>query len=405
MAADAVGSSDFRYARRISLLYGAWAIVVGTQMPYLPVWFEARGLSIGEIATVASTPLIFRLVSMPVVSFLADSRGAHRGILIAAAWLGLALVLLLSQTHGFWQILVAYVLFTTSFSVILPLTETVASMAARRGVLDYGRVRLWASVTFIFASFLGGMLVTRVGPDGALMLMAAGAVLTVLAAHGLPNVALDSSGGRPRRPLRLADALALARHPVFIVFLVAAAGVQSSHAALYTFGTLHWQKLGLSTTMVGALWAVSIIAEIGLFAASATVARFVGPVGLLLAGAIAGVVRFGVMAFDPPLALLIPLQALHALSYAASHLGAMQFLARAVSEHSSGTGQALYSTISGALAMAFAVQLAGAVYVAHSGFAYAAMACLAALSIAAGLLLMARWSGGTLQTVVPESAC
>ena len=51
------------------------------------------------------------------------------------------------------------------------------------------------------------------------------------------------------------------------------------------------------------------------------------------------------MAFDPPLALLVPLQTLHALTYSAAHLGAILFITRAVSPKGQGSAQAFYSVI------------------------------------------------------------
>lgn len=389
-------TSDRSLALRIAMLYGAWAIVVGVQMPYLPVWLEWRGLSLAEIAIVASAPLAFRIVVMPVVAFYADRHGAHRGLLIAMAWLSLAALLGLAATSSFWAILAVHIIATVALSPILPLTETLAADGARRGILDYGRVRLWASVTFILASFGGGALVTGFGPPGALALMAFGAALTVLAAHRLPPPAPSDGGVVARPPLRLADAMALARHPAFLLFLVASGAVQAAHAVLYTFGTLHWQRLGLSTPWISLLWAIGVIAEIMLFAWSKPVTRYLTPVGFLLIGAGAGVVRWLVMALDPPLAVLLPLQALHALSYGASHLGAMQFIAQAVPAQSGGTAQALYATCSGALAMAIAMQIAGHTYVAYAGLAYGAMALLSLAAVAAAWLLRRRWSGGVL---------
>ena len=384
-------------ALRVSMLYGAWAIVIGTQMAYLPVWLEWRGLSIAEIALVASMPLAFRIVAMPVIAFLADRHNAHRSILIVTAWVCLAAILLLAGMTGFWPILIVHLVATTALSPILPLTETLAAAGARSGALDYGRVRLWASVTFILASLAGGALVSGVGPPAAVGLMAFGAVLTVLAAHGLPRPDRATSGTTGRRPLRWQDAVALLRHPVIVLFLLAAGAVQSAHAVLYVFGTLHWQRLGHSTTMIGLLWSVGVLAEIALFAWSNAVSRYISPVGLILVGAAASVVRWAVMALDPPLGVLVPLQTLHALTYGASHLGAMQFIARAIPEPSSGTAQALYATVSGAVAMALAMQIAGYSYVAYAGLAYTAMVALAAVAGIAAWALKTRWSGGLLK--------
>ena len=51
--------------------------------------------------------------------------------------------------------------------------------------LDYGRMRLWGSLSFIAASLVGGWVVERLGAGSAIWLVVAGAALTTAAAHAL----------------------------------------------------------------------------------------------------------------------------------------------------------------------------------------------------------------------------
>ena len=41
--------------------------------------------------------------------------------------------------------------------------------------------------------------------------------------------------------------------------------LNSSHAVLYGFGTLHWRSLGISNGLIGLLWTVGVLAEIVIF--------------------------------------------------------------------------------------------------------------------------------------------
>ncbi len=78
------------------------------------------------------------------------------------------------------------------------------------------------------------------------------------------------------------------------------------------------------------MWAISVLAEVLLFAFARKVLKRVSPVHLLLAGGLAAIVRWVSMSFDPPLAALVGLQVLHAFTFGATHLGAMHFIADAV---------------------------------------------------------------------------
>jgi PPP family 3-phenylpropionic acid transporter len=177
------------------------------------------------------------------------------------------------------------------------------------------------------------------------------------------------------------------RSRLFVTFLVAAGAVQAAHATFYTFGTLHWMAQGLSSGWSGALWGIGVAVEIGLMAVSGALVRRVGAVELIVLGAVASVVRWLAMGFDPPLAALILLQALHGLTYGATHIGAFYFITRAVPGQQAGTAQALYAAMAAGIAMGGAMLLSGQLYASHGGRTYWAMAGIAAAGLAASLAL------------------
>jgi len=197
---------------------------------------------------------------------------------------------------------------------------------------------------------------------------------------------LRAATGPPR--LSLADATGLVRSRIFLIFLAAGGLTSASHAVLYTFGTLHWRAQGLSTGWSGTLWAISIVAEVALFAWSAAAVARAGPVGLVALGAGASLLRWLVMGLDPPLAVLVPLQLLHAATFGATHIGAIHFIGRTVPETQAGTAQALYASVTGGIAMGAAMLAAGPLYAAYAGGAYWAMAVLAGAGLAASLVLL-----------------
>jgi PPP family 3-phenylpropionic acid transporter len=378
------------FAARVSLLFAAIFVVAGTNLPFLPVWLDWAGIGPREIAIITATPLFVRVAVTPAIAFAADRAGDHRRFLIGLSWAGLAALVVLAQSREFWAILACTVAFAAVWTTVMPLTETVAMGGVKAAGLDYGRMRVWGSLSFIAASLVGGWVVERLGAGSAIWLVVAGAAFTTAAAHALARPIglgrLKAATSPPR--LSLAEAVGLLGSRIFLIFLVAAGLAQAAHAVFYTFGTLHWRDLGLSTGWSGFLWAISIVAEVALFAYSAAVVRRIGPVELIVLGAGAAVVRWLAMGFDPPLALLVPLQLLHALTFSATHIGAIHFIGRAVPETQAGTAQALYASVTGGIAMGGAMLLAGPLYAAYAGRAYWAMAALAAVGLIASLVLL-----------------
>jgi PPP family 3-phenylpropionic acid transporter len=391
-------SEPTSFAVRMAGFYGALFVVAGTKLPYFPLWLDARGLSTSEIAVVVATPLFVRILFTPMIGVAADAGGDRRRTLILLAWAAFAALLALGLVDGFWPILTVTVVLSVATTSLMPLAETIAMAGVRRHSLDYGRMRLWGSLSFIGASFVAGLAVGWWGRDVVLALLVAGGAATAFAAYILPK---SDSGGPPvsamregkaasRRGTGLAEAARLALSPPFALFIAAVAASQASHAVFYTFGVLHWQAQGLGATWAGVLWAVGVAAEIGLFAFSRRIVAAIGARRLLLVGALAGVVRWTLMALDPSLMLLIPLQALHGLTYGASHLAAVHWMSESVRAEQAGTAQSIYSSVTHGIAMGLATIGAGWLYAGLGGGAYWTMAALAGVGSIAAIALMRR---------------
>jgi len=106
-----------------------------------------------------------------------------------------------------------------------------------------------------------------------------------------------------------------------MLFMIGAGFCQSSHAVLYSFGTLTWRSAGLDDVTISLLWGESVAVEILMMMGSGWLMKRVGVTGLIGLGLAAGLIRWTGMAFTTALPALILLQALHAFTFAACHAG------------------------------------------------------------------------------------
>lgn len=393
------------FAVRLALFYGAIFTMIGVFLPYFPVWLNARGLSAGEIGIILSAPLFVRVLVTPAISFAADRSGDRRLMLIALAWGALLAGLLFLTTGSFWTILLVVILFALFWTSIMPLTEAVAMQGVRRSGLDYGRMRLWGSLSFIAASIGGGSAIQIWGSQAALWIFIAATASVAVTSFALPRPTGKGwlRAAAPVPEIRLADALSLVRNPVFLALLFATALVQGSHAIYYAFGTLHWRSVGISMTDIGQLWATGVVAEIALFAVSKRVVAAYGPVRLIMFAAFAAIVRWPLMTLDPSLEVLFPLQLLHAFTFGAAHLGALHFIAAAVPDHYAATAQGLYASIAVGIALGIGVTISGPLYNSLGVEAYWVMALLGVLSMLGSWWLLRHWDGGRLLVTAPTT--
>lgn len=381
------------FGLRLSLFFAALFVVYGIQLPFFPVWLDWRGLSPAEIGIVTATPLILRLLIGPAAAFIADRSGErHRAIVIAAAC-GLAAVLALSQSYHLFPILLFTTVYLVGVQTTGPIGEAIALSGVRELGVDYGRMRLWGSISFIAAAFAGGIIVGQYGESSVIWMVVASTGALLAAAWFLPG--RRRGGGASDEgvhgALTLKQVTEVAGSSTFLLFTCGVGLIQASHALFYAFGVLHWQAQGISSTAVGVLWSIGVLAEVVLFATAGRFIDAIGPLGFILGAGVAAVVRWGLMAFDPPLALLFPLQVLHAFTFGATHFGAMHFIHRAVPQEQAGTAQSLVAAATGGLGMGAATLLSGVLYDSIAGRGYLAMAAIGGIGLIATIALKRRW--------------
>lgn len=356
------------FATRLALFYAAFFASLGVQVPFLPVWLAAKGLNEGTIGIALAIPMLVRVVAIPAATRAADKRDALRAAIIITATAGMLGYGLVGLAQGTVAIMAAFALVSAFHTPIIPLTDAYAVRGLGRGT--FGPVRLWGSVAFIAGSFIAGALLDVMAASDLIWLIVVGMTFCVGAALALAPVGAHTA----IPPGTVVSGGTLLRDRNFLLVAAATSLIQASHAVYYGFSAIAWQRAGFDGVAVGALWAVGVAAEVVVFAASARLVF--GPYALLLLGAAGAIVRWGAMALDPAPGLLPALQCLHGLSFAATYLGAIGFIARAAPPRLGATAQGYLAVASG-LAMVATTAASGVLYARVGDLAYGAMAVTA----------------------------
>lgn len=376
---------------RIGLFYAAVFLGTGASLPYMPVWFREQGLSGAQIGLILSAPMLARAFTAPALAVWADGFSLRRTPLIlmmlacAAAYLAIGLV------SGFHAWLALWFVGATLLATITPLTDVLTMRRARAEGFNYGWPRGIGSVAFIVANVGVGVLLATMKADVVLVWIIACAVLTALAARlFLPPEPVHESGGRTDPRARWRGLGALLRNRMFLLTVVCVGLVQGAHAFYYGFSALAWRREGISEAMVGLLWGFAVAVEVGFMWFMEPWRRKVGPERLLLLGGVAAVVRWTALAFSPPLVVLFPFQALHALSFAATYMAGLQLIERHAPAHSASAAQTISSALSGGLLVGGATIASGALFDRFGAGGYLAMAAMALAGLVGAVGLMRR---------------
>ena len=363
------------FVPRVAALYAAVFLYNGMQMPFLPVWLRAKDIDPALIGLMLAVPMLARMLSVPLAAREADRRDAVRAAIILAGWGSVLLHVLVGLSAGSIAILVTYAIASFVYTPLLPLTETYALKGLAERGRAYGPVRLWGSFAFIGGTFLGGFFLDAIPARDLIWPIVAALGLTALAASSLEPQSMP-------RPELHAVKTPVWRQPGLLAVLVAAGLIQASHSIFYIFSALQWQMDGLAGGPIAALWSLGVIAEIVLFAVSGRL-KF-SPTTYLLIGAGGAALRWGAMALDPPPLVLPFLQILHALSFGATHLGAITYVERSAPLGQSATAQGQLA-IAVSAAGAAAAALSGVLY---SNFGLASYAFMASAAVAGGACVL-----------------
>jgi PPP family 3-phenylpropionic acid transporter len=373
---------------RLGLFYGAIFIGTGASAPYFPVWFAQHGLSGSQIGLILSLPMLARAVTAPLLAVWADSFALRRTALTILALAVTVAYAAMALPLGFAGWAVVWFAASSMFSTLSPLTDVIVLRRARLDGFNYGWPRGIGSAAFIVANVGMGAILTWGSPDLVLVWMTAAVAATALAARVLlPADPVHEAGHRISASDRMAGLGGLLRDPVFMTAVISAGLIQSAHAFYYSFSTLAWKQQGIPESLTGVLWAVGVGAEIVFMWFLEPWRRRIGARNLLVLGGAAAVLRWTALAFSPPLWLLLPLQFLHTLSYAATFLASLQLVERLSTPRNASAAQAINSALSSGVLSGLATMASGWLFDHTGAHGYLLMSAMSAAGLMGALRL------------------
>jgi PPP family 3-phenylpropionic acid transporter len=301
---------------RLSVFYAATFAIGGAYMPFFPLWLRASGLESAWIGLVIAMPTVARLTAVPLVTRFAERRQAISGAILVTSILTVAGFALVAAMPSAPAIALMLLLTACVWTPTVPLTDAYALHGVALHDTNYGPIRLWGSVAYVAGVLAAGFVATAVAAEHLIWVIVV--IATISAVSALTIEPLPAAAPAITAP---AASPSLLRRPAFTAILAAAALIQGSRAAYYSFSSIAWQGQGFSGATISVLWSLCVVAEIVLFALSPRLDLAYST--LVILGGLGAAVRWAVTAWEPPLAVLGVVQLLHALSFGATHLGTM----------------------------------------------------------------------------------
>ena len=341
---------------RLSGFYFFYYSIVGTFMPYWSLYLQDQGFSFEQIGILSSIAIITRFFAPFIWGWVADKSGKRMRLVRIATWMEAVIwFLIFIIPNDFQSVAMLMLIFSFFQNAILAQFEgvTLFWLGERRAEL-YGKVRKWGSIGFIVGVFSIGALLEIVDISMLPIML-----LCIAFTAFLWSFTVKEPQDAPQSQKQLEALLPVLKRPVVSAFFCIEFIMLFAQAPFYSFYSNYLKANGFSTTSIGFLWSVGVIAEIIMFAYATFFLKILSwrvlvSICLLMTG-----LRFIIAgSFPNSFSAQFLSQTMHAFSFGLFHMIAMRIIFQNFTAGQQGRGQALYSTMWG-LGVASGSLLAG----------------------------------------------
>jgi MFS transporter, PPP family, 3-phenylpropionic acid transporter len=345
----------------LSRFYFVYYFFVGAFVPYWGLYLQAEQFDAADIGILMSLFQISRIFAPNLWGWLADHTKQRVKWIKLTALLGLIGFTAVFWAHGFWWlffVMAALSLFTSS---TLPLSEslTLAHLATTNG--HYSKIRMWGSLGFIVASVILGYAIDWYGIKTLLWFLLGVQITLFMLTFKLPE-AIVAPHAHDEFSI-----WSIIKNPTVIALLIGCSLMVTAHGVLYNFYSIYLAKHGYSKGMIGWLWALGVVCEIGIFLLMPKIMVRFSLKNIMLASLGLAVIRFAMIgvAVDN-LGLLLIAQSLHAATFGSFHAASIEVITQFFNGRHQAKGQAIYNSVAygiggtiGGLAGGYAIQYLG----------------------------------------------
>lgn len=330
---------------RLSGFYFFYYAIVGAFLPFWSLYLEDQGFNYQEIGILSSIAIITRFFAPLIWGWIADKSGKRMLLVRIATWMEACIWLMIFIIpNSFQSVALLMLIFSFFQNAILAQFEgvTLFWLGEKRAEL-YGKVRKWGSVGFIIGVFGLGTVFEIISISMLPVLLLCISFLAFLWSFTIKEPRTAPTAQKQLEPL-----WPIFKRPVVYSFFLIELILLFSHAPFYSFYSNYLSQAGFSTSQIGLLWSVGVIAEIIMFAyATFFLTRWSWRHLVTLCLLMTGLRWFIVGVFPASLTAQFFAQTIHAFSFGLFHMIAMRVIFQNFSAGQQGRGQALYSTMWG----------------------------------------------------------
>ncbi len=326
---------------RLSGFYLFYFATLGALVPYWGLYLKSLDFSVSQIGELVAILMATKIVAPNIWGWIADHTGGRMKIVRVASLLAAVTFAGVFVSNHYWWLALVMTVYSFFWNASLPQFEATTMNHLGSNTHRYSSIRLWGSVGFIVAvSALGPVL----GAYGTALLP--WVLLALFTGIWLSSLMVPESAAGHLQ-LGQEPLVKVLKRPVVFSLLLVSFLVQMSHGPYYVFFSIYMEEYGYPTALIGQLWALGVVAEIGVFLLMPVLLPRYGARRLLLVAVILTTLRWLLVAgFADNISIIAFSQLLHAASFGLYHVVVIFLIHRLFTGVHQGRGQALYSSLS-----------------------------------------------------------
>jgi len=339
---------------RLSGFYLFYFASIGVLVPYWPLYLESLNFGPREIGELMAVVMATKIVAPNIWGWIADHTGKRMMIVRGGSLLACVLFLGVFWGESYLWIALTMAMFSFFWNATLPQFEATTFNYLHKETQRYSSIRLWGSIGFVVAALLIGYLLESFTAKIIPIAMLAMFVLIWLNSLVVP----ERSAGH--LSLNKESILTVIKRPEVLALIVVIFLMQASHGPYYTFYSIYLEDNGYSKTIIGGLWALGVLAEIGVFLFMHRLIPRFGLRNMLLFSLLVASLRWLLLGhYVESFLMIFIIQLGHAATFGVFHAVSIQYIHQYFRGSHQGRGQALYSSMSFGAGGALGALLAG----------------------------------------------
>jgi len=326
---------------RFGILYAALFGAVAVIYPFIPIYFSFRGFSPSRIGLLLAAIEVSGVLAPFIVSRIADHSGKFRTVIAGSILFSALSLLLMNSISAFPAMLAGALALGFFMKPVVSLTDALTGRSLVDTSKNYGRVRVWGTVSFIIVSLV--LQFTGLFESGGYQRIFTAMLIAMF--FQLLSVPIVPSA--PAHKTSVIDGLneSSSRLPRgFISFLLVCFIGNIGYAVYQSFGGLYFAEIA-GVSRVSGLFALAAFSEIPAMIFGGRIIRKIGHRPMLSIALLAGILRLTVLSLFPSIIPIALSQLTHSLTYGFFLLTGVDWVNRFVPERKRALGMGLFMSV------------------------------------------------------------